>query len=295
MTPPAANPGDAPGDLPVTLTGLHLYPVKSCGGLAVRSARIDLTGLEFDRWWMVVDAQGRAVTQRELPRMALIQPTLRLDTVRLRAPGMLALHLALDAAEHDVQVQLWGQTHPALDMGDLAAQWLTDFLGRPLRLARFDPEHDRLSDPAWTGAVRALNTFSDGFPLLLVSQASLAALNERLMERGGEAVDMRRFRPNLAIDGLAAHEEDFVEEFVFAGRQGPIRLKPVKPCSRCSIPSVDPDRGEQGQEPSDTLSTYRADRRLDGAITFGMNLVIVEGFDETLEAGMKGHARLAFG
>jgi uncharacterized protein YcbX len=290
MTPEA----DEAGTLAVTLAGLNIYPVKSGGGLPVRSARLDATGLEFDRWWMVVDPAGQAVTQRELPRMALIQPTLRLDTVQLRAPGMLALHLALDAAEHDVQVQLWGQSVPALDMGDLAAQWLSDCLGRPLRLARFDPEHDRLSDTAWTGAVRALNAFSDGFPLLLVSQASLTALNERLAERGSEPVDMRRFRANLVIDGLAAHEEDHVAEFVFEGRHGPIRLRPVKPCPRCTIPGVDPDRGEQGHEPSDTLATYRADRRLDGAISFGMNAVIVEGFDDTLDVGMPGRARLAF-
>jgi uncharacterized protein YcbX len=153
------------GDIEVRIAGLHVHPIKSCGGIAVPEALVIETGFEFDRAWMVVDEAGRLVTQRELPRMALIQPTLKHHDMVLRAPGMLALHIALDTVELPVQVTVWNDTVKAYDMGDLAAQWFSDFLGAyrggKLRLARFDPEQRRLSDPRWTGPIEAENAFAD--------------------------------------------------------------------------------------------------------------------------------------
>jgi uncharacterized protein YcbX len=274
----------------VSLTGLNLYPVKSCGGVSVNESLLIETGLEFDRAWMVVDAQGGFVTQRELPRMALVQPTLKHTEVVLRAPGMLALHLAIDAVEAPVRVTVWKDEVAAYDMGDLAAQWFSDFLGQPLRLVRFDPDQKRLSSKKWTGDIEAENAFSDGYPLLVVSEASLAELNQRLTE----PVTMARFRPNLVLSGLEAHGEDHLDEIRFDTPEGPVRLKLVKPCARCPIPNVNPLTGEPGTEPGDTLSTYRADARLDGAITFGMNAVIVEGIECGLRVGLVGSASYRF-
>jgi uncharacterized protein YcbX len=275
-------------DLPVTLASLHLYPVKSCAGITLDTHELDTTGLEFDRAWMVVDAHGEFLSQRELPRMALIQPRLRASDLVLRAPGMLALHLALDVVEHAMRVRVWDDEVDAFDMGALAAQWCSDFLGRPVRLVRFDPDARRLADRDWTGALEAPVQFSDGFPLLVTSTASLAELNRRL----GTPVTMQRFRPNLVLDGLDAHGEDFIDEISFD--DGAIRLRLVKPCARCSIPDVDPDSAATGHAVGDALAAYRADARLGGALTFGMNAVIVEGTGRRLHTGMVGQARLKF-
>ena len=280
--------------LDCSIASLHLHPIKSCAGIDVDQALLIETGLELDRAWMVVDASGEMITQRDLPRLALVRPTLRADDVVLRAPGMLALHLSLDAVEAATRARVWDDEVKAYDMGALAAQWFTDFLGRPARLVRFDPEQKRLSDPAWTGAVQAENAFGDGFPLLVTSTASLADLNQRLAARGAAPVTMSRFRPNLVLDGLQAYDEDSLDEITIAAEGGPVRLKLVKPCARCSIPNVDPASAETSNEPGDTLAGYRADARVKGGITFGMNAVVLEGFDRVLRPGQSAQATWSF-
>jgi hypothetical protein len=281
-------------ELSVTLQAMYLHPVKSCAGIAVDEALVIETGLEFDRAWMVVDDYGEFLSQRELPRMALVAPTLRTNDLVLRAPGMLALHLSLDAVEAPCRVRVWDDEVRAYDMGDVAAQWFTDFLGRKARLVRFDPEHKRLSQPRWSGGVEAQAAFSDGFALLVVSTASLAELNRRLAERGQPAVGIERFRPNLVLDGLDAHGEDWIDTLTLDTDDGPVVLKLTKPCARCPIPNVDPATAATGTEPGDTLATYRADARLNGAITFGMNAVVASGIEHLLKVGARGRATIAF-
>ena len=281
-------------DLQVSIASLHVYPIKSCGGVALTEVMVIETGFEFDRAWMVVGPDGEFVTQRELPRMVLIQPTLKTTEMVLRAPGMLALHVALDRVEGAVRAKVWDDEVAAYDMGDLCAQWFTDFLGRPLRLVRFDPEQKRLSDHRWTGTLDAENAFADGFPILVASTAGLAEFNRRLVARGEDAVTMARFRPNLVLDGLDAHGEDALDEIVFATADGPVHLKLVKPCARCPMPDVDPATGEPGHAVGDVLASYRADARMNGALTFGMNAVIVDGVERVLRAGLSGDATYAF-
>jgi hypothetical protein len=281
-------------DLTCILQTLYLHPVKSCAGMAVRRGLLLETGLEFDRAWMLVDGRGQMVTQRELPRLALVQPTLRTGDMVLRAPGMLALHVALDRAEEALRVQVWDDWVPAFDMGALAAQWFSDFAGRKLRLVRFDPAHRRLSDRRWTGAHEAQTAFADGYALLVTSTASLAELNRRLALRGAAPVGMRRLRPNIVLDGLDAHGEDHLDELQIDTPQGPVLLKLVKPCARCTIPGVDPDTGQQGFEVIDALASYRGDPRLDGAATFGMNAIVVSGIERELAQGQSVRARIAF-
>ncbi len=281
-------------DVQVRIAALWVYPVKSCAGVAPDEWLLVETGLEFDRAWMVVDVHGRFVTQRELPRMALIHTTLRAYDLVLKAPGMLALHLALGAVEQPTRVTIWKDTVAAYDMGDLAAQWFSDFLGHPLRLVRFDPEQQRLSNRKWTGAIEAENTFSDGYPLLVTSTAGLDDLNRRLVASGESAVTIQRLRPNLVLDGLEANGEDHVDEIAFDTADGPVRLKLVKPCSRCAIPDIDPLSAVPGHAVGDALAAYRADPRLDGAITFGMNAVIVEGIERSLRVGQTGSASYRF-
>jgi hypothetical protein len=276
-------------DEAVSVQALYVHPVKSCGAIEVREALVIETGFELDRAWMVVDPAGEFVTQRELPRMALIRPTLKTYEMVLRAPGMLALHIALDTVESPVPVTVWNDRVDAYDMGDLSARWFSDFLGREVRLVRFDPEQKRLADRGWTGAVEAETAFQDGFPLLVASAASLAEVNRRLGARGESAVAMTRFRPNIVLDGLEAHAEDALDEIEFATPDGPIRLRLVKPCARCQIPDVDPLTAATGEAVGDVLRGYRVDPR-NGAVTFGMNAVILEGVERTLRVGMPGRA-----
>ncbi len=281
-------------DVAVRIAGLYLHPVKSCAAVAVHESLLIETGLELDRTWMVVDEQSCFVTQRELPRMALVRPTLKSRELVLQAPGMLAVHLEIDAAGERCRVQVWQDEVAAYDMGSLAAQWFSDFLGRGLRLVRFDPAQRRLSPRRWTGDIEAENAFSDGYPLLVVSQAGLDEVNRRLAAAGHPVVGMERFRPNLVLNGLDPHGEDHIHELAFDTSDGPVRLRLVKPCPRCSVPGVDPATGVQGHAVRDVLAAYRADARLDGALTFGMNAVVIEGFERVLRVGMAGGATYRF-
>jgi uncharacterized protein len=281
-------------DVNFSLNALTIYPVKSCAGVTLTESLLIETGLDLDRAWMVVDEHGEFVSQRELPRMALIEPTLRSSDMRLRAPGMLALHLSLDRAEAPARVRVWDDWVKAYDMGDLAAQWFSDFLGQRLRLVRFDTNHRRPSDPHWTAGHDAQTAFADGFALLVVSAASLVELNRCMVQRGAAAVDMRRFRPNIVLDGIDAHDEDHLDQIEIDTAEGPVVLKLVKPCARCSIPDVDPALGTAGHSVGDTLATYRSDPRVGGAVTFGMNAIVLSGIEHVLRVGQHGRATFRF-
>jgi uncharacterized protein YcbX len=281
-------------DVSARLARLFVYPVKSCAGVEVREAVLTETGLDLDRAWMVVDAQGEFVTQRELPRMALVKPQIKVHEVVLRAPGMLALHLQIDTVEEPVRVRVWKDEVPAFDMGGVAAQWFSDFLGRKLRLVRFDPEHRRLSSLEWTGGAEALNQFSDGYPLLVASTASLNELNARLAAAGHAPVGIERFRPNIVLEGLEAHDEDRLDLIRIETGEGEVQVRPVKPCARCPIPNIDPATGESDPAVTDTLQGYRANARVGGAISFAMNAIVVAGFEQTLRVGQAASGSLQF-
>ena len=283
-----------------TVTALYVYPVKSCAGVQVQEAAMLETGLEFDRAWMVVDEKGEFLTQRELPRMALIQPQLKHYEMVLRAPGMLALHVKLDEVEAPIRVNIWGDDVAAFDMGKVAAQWFSDYLGTPARLVRFDPDHKRACSSEWTDASDVLNQFSDAFPVLVISEASLTHLNEKLVASGSVAVSMSRFRPNIvlgaATDSVAQtpHDEDRVDVLHISTGQGKLMLKPVKPCIRCPIPNIDPVTALSSPEVGNALQSYRSDPRVGGAVTFGMNAVVLEGFEQTLRPGQLVTANYRF-
>ena len=282
-------------DLSGTIARLFVYPVKSCAGIEVQEALLTDTGLDLDRAWMVVDANGLFLTQRALPRMALIRPQLKSEEMVLRAPGMLALHVAIDAVEAPITVTVWRDTVPAWDMGPVAAQWFSDFLGQPCRLVRFDPEQRRLSSMDWTGGVEAPNQFADGFPVLIASEASVQELNRRLQAGGHATVGIERFRPNVVLAGVEPYDEDRVDLVrVEGGAEGELHLQPVKPCARCPIPDIDPATAASSPEVGDTLRTYRQDKRVDGAITFGMNAIVRQGAGQMLRVGQRVAADLRF-
>lgn len=295
------------GDVQARIAQLFVYPIKSCAGIEMQEALLTDTGFDLDRAWMVVDERGHFVSQREQPRLALVQPQLRRGgtELQLRAPGMLALNLAVDVVEQAVRVRVWDDEVAAYDMGDLAAQWFTDFLsltsqglpgaqGARYRLVRFDPEQRRLSSLKWTGGVEALNQFSDGFPLLVLGQAALDDLNARLQAAGHAPVSMARFRPNIVLAGLEAHDEDRLDTLHITVDEGVVQLQPVKPCPRCPIPNIDPVTALSSPEVSDTLQTYRQDARVHGAVTFGMNAIVLAGLDAVLRIGQEVTADFRF-
>ena len=272
-----------------TITGLYVYPIKSCAGIAVQEASLGACGLEArgvaDREWMVVNAEGRFLTQREVPALARAKPRVATRSLRVGAQGLPDLELPLDRARcrgRSVTVEIWGQRLAACDADDEAAHWFSRLLGLPVRLVRFDHSVKRPASARWTGGVEALNLFSDGFPILLVSEASLADFNKRWCEEGHAPLPVERFRPNVVVGGLAPYDEDHVEAFQEDG----VELRPVKACARCSIPSVDQNTGEVGPAPLELLLRYRMDRRVGGA-AFGQNIVVARGQGKTLRVGQQ--------
>ena len=279
-----------------TLTHLLLYPIKSCAGIAVRSATVLESGLSalgvHDREWMLVTDDGQFLTQREHPRMALIRPLPDGDQLRVHAPGMdeFALPLAWTDAAAKRTVKIWDDTVDAADCGDAAANWFSAALGTPCRLVRFPRDAVRPTSTKWTNGVPAQTRFSDGYPLLLIGQASLDDLNARLVAAGRHALPMDRFRPNLVVDGIDACEEDFLAALTIGG----VEIRPVKPCARCPIPSVDQATGIPGPNPLDILQTYRANPRMEGAVCLGMNCIVTAGAGSELHLGQELETEIAF-
>lgn len=265
----------------ITITALNIYPVKSCRGIALDRALITPTGFAHDREWLIVHPNGQFVTQREEPRLALIQTALDSETLTLTAPGMgvLTIPLKTDAGGAAVEVIIWRDRCAAFDAGAEAASWLTTFMGKPFRLVRFDSARKRASDVVWTRGVEALNQFADAFAWLIISQASLTDLNSRL-ER---PLPMNRFRPNIVVDGLPAYGEDDVHQFSADG----ITLRVVKGCTRCAIPTTNQATGErEGDEPLRTLRSYRFSRELKGVL-FGQNSILIAGAGRQLAVGQQ--------
>ncbi|MCU7929880.1 MAG: MOSC domain-containing protein [Candidatus Thiodiazotropha sp. (ex Codakia rugifera)] len=258
----------------IRLTGIHLYPVKSLAGIGQQRSQLDNYGLEHDRHWMVVDEQGRFLSQRELPRMALIHVNLVAGGISLTAPGMpdIAVGLPQQSSSNQLQVRVWNDDCMAISADPSANEWLSHFLQHTCRLVAMADGMNRQVDQRYAGPLDR-TAFSDGFPLLLTSRESLDDLNGRLPQ----PLTMDRFRPNLVVSGCSPFAED---EWSLI-RIGDIVLRVVKPCSRCTITCVDPLTGERDVEPLKTLAGYR---RKGNQVYFGQNLLHQQPGE--LEVGM---------
>lgn len=250
------------------VSALYTYPIKSCGRLSHTAVNFDQRGPVWDRRWVVTDSDGMFYTQRELPPMALIQPLFTDDTLLLTAPGMSDIRVALDverAGTHAVRV--WKDTCEAWDEGDQLAQWFSDYLKVDARLMRMTDDHKRTVDRTYA-PYDATVSFADGYPALIISEASLADLNQRLIERGSEALPMSRFRPNIVIANSEAYAEDTWRE----AQIGNMTFDVVKACARCVMTIVDPATGTipDKAEPLATLNTYRKHTR---GVMFGQNSI----------------------
>ncbi|MEO8313516.1 MAG: MOSC N-terminal beta barrel domain-containing protein [Pseudomonadota bacterium] len=260
-----------------TLAGIYIYPVKSAAGMACSEAVLGPHGLLHDREWMVVDAAGRFVTQRNEGRLALMGTAIADGRLLLSSPAGAGPSLDLRHEGEMRQVQVWGASVPAFDAGAEAAQFVSDLLGKPLRLVRFDARHRRLSNQDWTAGLEVPTLFSDGYPMLVLSQASVADLSSRV----GRDLPVQRFRPNLLLGGVAAYAEDGAAEMVM----GAVRILLTKACTRCVITTIDHHSGERtGEEPLRTLKGYRFDPALRGVV-FGRNAYATAGAGSTLRRG----------
>ncbi len=253
------------------LTEIWLYPVKSFAGIQVERWRLDTFGLHLDRRWMVVDKAGRFLTQREYPQMARITPALEVEgeslSLTLQHPrlGVFKVPPPEQGASR-VRVEVWSDVVEAVPVGQEADRWVSDALGACARLVWFPDEVMRQVDTRY-GRKGDRTAFSDGFSLLLIGQGSLDDLNRRMPQ----PLPMRRFRPNLVVSGAGPYAEDRWRRI----RIGDLEMRVVKPCSRCIITTVDPDRGEYtGKEPLKTLAGYR---RKGNRVYFGQNLIHQSG------------------
>jgi len=248
----------------VTVSDLYFYPIKSCGGSSLDRAEVGPRGIEHDREFMVVDAAtGLFLTQRELPRMALIRPRMTDGVLHLHAPGMptLAVQPVRDGEARDVIV--WRDRCRAVDQGAEVGGWLSEFLGTHCRLVRMAEAYVRHVDPTYAVTDRDQVGFADGYPFLLISQESLDDLNSRLPE----PLPMNRFRPNIVVAGGGA---PYLEDRWRRLRIGALTLHVVKACARCTITTTDQDTGVQGKEPLTALAKFR---RAPRGVLFGQNLI----------------------
>ncbi|MDR5867521.1 MOSC domain-containing protein [Halomonas koreensis] len=270
------------------ITQLTIYPVKSLRGIALDSARLTERGLAFDRHWMIVDAEGRFVTQREIPAMARVTVRLTEDALVLEHPEAAPLTVALAGpARPRCEVSIWKDRCEALDEGAPAAGWLTEVLGRhrdgALRLVRFPEDRRRAVEADYLGDEAAHTAFPDGYPLLVTHRASLDRLNQRLLAKGLDAVPMSRFRPNLVVEGGAPFAE--VDWEALTTESG-VRLGLRKPCKRCKIITQDQHTGEAPapKEPLRTLVEMDTQPGWRGAF-FGQNAIPLEGIGRSLRVG----------
>lgn len=246
-----------------TLAEIHVYPVKSCAGQPREQATVQPRGLEHDRRWMLVDEDGKFITARQEPRLLQAYAMPADDGLKLEAPGMPTLAVAAPATGATLNVKVWKDHVDAVPADAAADDWFSRYLGRPVRLVHMDDGVTRRN-----GSSRAQPgdevSFADSMPLLLVSLASLEALNRRL----DRSVPMGRFRPNLVIDGVDAHAEDTWKQVSI----GDVVFDVAKPCARCVLVTIDAATGSKDVrgEPLRTLTRYR---RTDDGVTFGQLLI----------------------
>jgi len=254
-----------------TVAGLTYYPVKGLRGISVGEAEVDETGLRHDREFMLVDPEdGTFHSQRSIPAMAAIAVAYEDAWLRFTTGG--AEELAIRATDDGPRraVSLFGKWFGSGITQDLRAEkWFTEVLGHPAALVRVAPDHDR---PGW-GVHAGRAGFADAHALLVTSLASLDELNARILETGGDAVPMNRFRPNIVVAGWS---EPHTEDRVLEATIGTVRIGYSARSIRCAVPRVDQATGERnGPEPTKTLSTYRRQPDYDGGVSFGMKAAVL--------------------
>jgi MOSC domain-containing protein len=248
----------------LTISQLFVYPIKSLGGISVPSATITARGFEYDRRWMLVDANNRFITQRELPEMAMLQVEIKGDGLKVyhkkNVGSPITLPFLVETTEA-VMVEIFEERCEAIFVSKIADEWFSSMLSAECRLVYMPDSTNRLVDNKYAGN-NEITTFTDGFPFLLIGQSSLDDLNARL----SEPLPINRFRPNIVFKGGSPFEEDTIEHFTVNA----INFYCVKPCARCAITTVNQDNANRSKEPLSTLATYR---QKNNNVYFGQNLL----------------------
>jgi uncharacterized protein YcbX len=256
---------DESSEMALTLSQIFIYPIKSLGGIALDKALVQQRGLQYDRRWMLVDAQGHFLSQRTFAEMALLQVQLLpagLQVTHRSRPELAPLLVPYEtASQNNLQVMVWEDSCEALEVSAVANAWFSQALGLPCRLV-FMPDNSRRQVDLQYARAGDITSFADAFPLLLIGAASLADLNARL----SQPLPINRFRPNLVFSGGSPFEEDAWSHF----RIGDHLFQGVKPCARCVVPTIDQQTARKGMEPTRTLATYRQQGH---KILFGQNVL----------------------
>jgi uncharacterized protein YcbX len=244
---------------------LYTYPVKGCAGIPLQTSEVTSRGLSLDRRWMVVDDTGVFISQRSLPQLGLLQPLIREGEILLQheRKGYHTLAIPIEDQEEadKMEVVVWQDRVPAQRVSDQADEWISKILGVSAHLVRMPESSQRMVDPEYARN-KEIVSFADGYPFLIVGQASLNDLNQRV----GKVLSIKRFRPNIVFTGGAPYAEDGWQGF----RIGETIFFAVKPCARCKVTTIDPITQEAGPEPLKTLATYRSEQN---KVMFGMNLL----------------------
>jgi uncharacterized protein YcbX len=246
------------------VSALNVYPIKSCGGISLHVAELGPRGIIRDRSFLLVDLNGQFITQREQPRMALIRPAIDEDgLLTVQAPDMPIVAIPGDADGPRYEVTVWKYTGVAVDQGNELAEWFSSFLGIVCRLVMFPDDVVRKVSPKYARSEQDQVGFADGYPFLLISEASLTDLNTRLEQ----PLPMNRFRPNIVVRGAEPYAEDSWRTI----RIGEVIFDIVKPCARCVITTTDQSTTKRAKEPLKTLATYRL--ATTNGVMFGQNLI----------------------
>ena len=250
------------------LSEIWIYPVKSLGGIQLQESKVTDRGLELDRRWLLVDNQGRFLSQREYPALALFRPEIVGDNLKITHKVLLdSIDIPLRPVFVDdnakIKVTVWEDTIEAVEVSQTITGWFTQLLGFSARLVYMPDESERKLDPRYSISGEEINSFSDAYPFLIIGQSSLDDLNSRLKNK----VSINRFRPNFVFTGGDAFEEDFWRNFSI----GNLPFVGVKPCDRCVMTTVDQEKGVvSGKDPLKTLAKYR---NFGNKVLFGQNLI----------------------
>ena len=243
-----------------TIHSLHIYPVKSCQGIDCNSVELTGTGFKYDRHWMLVDKQGRFLSQRQLPAMARIETALTPTSLIVSVNSDAQLEIPLNNPHQErVKVNIWNDQCSAALVATQASRWFSDFLNFDCDLVTLPDSEKRLVSAEYAQAGQTVG-FADGFPLLILSKASADLLSSKL----GEPVDINRFRANIIIGNCPAHAEDSWNNITV----NDMRIDLVKPCSRCVIPSIDQQTSKKHASLLKVLASYR---RNEGKVYVGQN------------------------
>lgn len=248
----------------LTLSEIYIYPIKSLGGISLKQSKVTTKGLEYDRRWMLIDDEGIFVTQRKHAILALLNVIVNENQLTVQHKQDTSNQISFPVSENNgitIPVSIWDDQSTGIEVSSTVSQWFSAFMGKSVRLVIMPENEKRMVDPRYAKNEELVG-FSDGYPFLIIGQAALDGLNEKLLQ----PVPMDRFRPNFVFTGGDAHLEDQFDTFTLSN----VQFRAVKPCARCVLTTVDQQTAAKSAEPLKTLAGYRT---MNKKVMFGQNLI----------------------